>query len=158
MALAVNEDKRGRSSTLVIFENHGAPGYQGVGRKIVTGRVGVPFQEILHDGRVSFERAPGHCRDHLRSHIVSGRSQASSSDDQVIFIQGSPDRGLQTLGVVANYCVAVGGYAQLRKLTGQEAGVGIQDLSDQQLSSHGDYFCRMCCKSHLTQNGHRLPC
>ena len=78
--------------------------------------------------------------DGLLCQIVLRRAEPAGKDEQIAAAAREVDNTLQPLGVVAHDALEMHVDAQLRELAAQELRVGVQNVAEQKLGSHGNDF------------------
>lgn len=69
--------------------------------------------------------------------IVGGGAESPRSDNDITALKRGAQRGGEPVGIVAHGGVAQHGDAELRKLHGKEAAIGIQNISEQYFRPDG---------------------
>ena len=82
--------------------------------------------------------------DGLLGEVVIGGPQAAGGDDDVRPCLGDIQGVPEPLGVVPHYGVVVDGDAQGAETLGEDLGVGVGDVAQEQLGADGNEFCGVC--------------
>ena len=118
----------GEHGLLVVVLRHGPAGVEPL-------EVGL---DAAGGGLMEHQRFAEALRQHVLGEVVAGGAQAAGGDDNVRPGAGQLHGGAEPLGVVAHHRVVVDVDAQGGQALGEHLGVGVGNISKQQLGAHGD--------------------